>query len=329
MYRNNASFWEMEVNDLGSCPWRVHPVVDIQKRGSFWHIEHRTTPGTFYMILYILWPYSKWQTEKDVSEVSHKITKLLTRKQDLSLSIHSLTWFTEHLLCAWGNAGAKQKTPQAESLVLWCTPNCEESLIKSNKHKFAWCPRPFHMLPSCESSLGGEKKKKKRGNTGTKTTRPNWASPINEKSRKNKARWKRLPEHWNALFQSLNWKCVHLVWEPIKLTNHPQHKDHPYQGIGMETSSPPEGLRLREIKRPGSLAPGNGKTRREHMPPRLAAAPLAWNECLHWPREAGSHRGLGGEKPLPASTSTGFPDRRLCWNKEGRREELSSLRAHI
>lgn len=62
----------------------------------------------------------------------------------------------------------------------------------------------------------------------------------------------------------------------------------------MKTSSPPEGLRFTGIKRPGSLALGDGETRQKHMPACLATAlsGLEW-VCLHRPREAGSYSGLG------------------------------------
>lgn len=77
--------------------------------------------------------------------------------------------------------------------------------------------------------------------------------------------------------------------------DHHQHKDHPCQGTDMKTSSPPEGLRFREIKRPGSPAPGNGETRWRHMRACLAAARAGPEARLHWPSGAGSHRASGGE----------------------------------
>lgn len=46
-----------------------------------------------------------------------------------------------------------------------------------------------------------------------------------------------------------------------QLTDHQQYSHHPHPGTDMKISSPPEGLRFRKMKGPGSLAPGNGETR--------------------------------------------------------------------
>lgn len=133
------------------------------------------------------------------------------------------------------------------------------------------------MLPSSESSLGGDKKEQEGQHRHT-NNKAKLSIPHKREIQKEYSQMKEAARTLKCLLPKSKLKVCAFGLSVYKakgrqLTDHPQHKDLPSQGTGMETSSPPEGLRFREIKRPGSLAPGNGKTRREHMPPHLAAAP--------------------------------------------------------
>lgn len=198
--------------------------------------------------------------------------------------------------------GIQQKTKQAKSLFFWSAHNFEGREPKSNKLKPArrQNPRPFCMLQSSAWVISLWGQKRTRGETHTHThiqrTSPNWASPVNQASRKYKARWKRLPEHSNALFQSLNWKCVHLVWVPV----------NPKAG-GSQTIDSPETTPIRaQAWKPALHQKAWGLEKLKGLGPWLLEMAkqdgsiclptwqqlsLAWNECLHWPREAGSHLG--------------------------------------
>ena len=186
------------------------------------------------------------------------------------------------------------------------------------------------MLPSSKSSLcGGERGWwGERENLYTQIIKPNWISLVNQKSRKNEARWERLPDLECPLLKlNLNMFAFWLRACQLKgrlLTDHQQlHKDNPRQATDMKTSSPPEGpefYRNQKAWVPGSrrwwdmmeayvCPPGSGSP----WPGEKVSTPAKGSWQQPWPRMERSCR-----QPAPAQD---FPTGGSCWNKEGWREE--------